>query len=405
LRGTDEGEALGRITQSHYRRDRSLTHSTIKHVGLDDHKDSICVAVADGDGGDVRAYGRIDHTPDQVGKLLTTLAAGGHKLVCWYEAGACGYGLYRQIIEAGHQCHVVAPSLTPRRAGDRIKTDHRDSVALARLGRAGELTPVWVPDESQEAMRDLTRLREDATKALRQARQQLNAFLLRHGRRYTDGSQKWTQTFSRWLDGQSFDHPVQQVVFAEYVQAEASAASRVAVIEKQMHKALAKWSLRPVIQALRALRGVDTVAAMTLIAELGDLRRFDSPRQLMAYLGLVPMEHSSGNATRRGGITKTGNGHARRILIESAWSYRYHARMTHHLKRKAADAPQVAQDIAWKAQQRLCKRYRALGEKGKLKVQVCTAIARELSGFVWAICCATWPAEANAASGESSVLL
>jgi transposase len=326
-------------------------------------------------------------------------------LVCWYEAGACGYGLYRQIIEAGHRCHVVAPSLTPRRAGDRVKTDQRDSVTLARLGRAGELTPVWVPDEAQEAMRDLTRLREDATKALRQARQQLSAFLLRHGRRYTDGSKKWTGTFARWLDGQRFDHSVQEVVFTEYVQAEASAASRVALIEKQMREALEQWSLRPVVQALRALRGVDTVAAMTLLAELGDLRRFDSPRQLMAYLGLVPSEQSSGGTMRRGGITRTGNGHARRILVESAWSYRYQARMTHHLKRKAADAPPAAQAIAWKAQQRLCKRYRALCEKGKLKVQVYTAIARELSGFVWAISCATWPAEAQAASGESSIPL
>lgn len=382
-----------------------MHHSTIKHVGLDDHKDSICVAVADAVGGEVRSYGRIDHTPERVSKLLTRLAAEGHQLVCWYEAGACGYGLYRQIVAAGHRCYVVAPSLTPRRAGDRVKTDRRDSVTLARLGRAGELTPVWVPDEAQEAMRDLTRLREDATKALRQARQQLLSFLLRHGRRYTEGRKRWTQTFARWLDAQRFDHAVQQTVFAEYVQAEASAGCRVATIEQQMREALEQWSLRPVIQALRALRGVDTVAAMTLVAELGDLRRFDSPRQLMAYLGLVPSERSTGNTTRRGGITKTGNGHARRILIESAWSYRYHARMTDHLKRKAADAPQVAQQTAWEAQQRLCKRYRALSEKGKLKVQVCTAIARELSGFVWAIGCATWPAEAEAPSGASSMPL
>lgn len=380
-----------------------MQHSTLKHIGLDDHKDSICVAVADADGGEVRAYGRIDHTPEQVGKLLTKLADGGHTLVCWYEAGACGYRLQRQIVAAGHACHVVAPSLTPRRAGDRIKTDQRDSVTLARLGRAGELTPVWVPDEEQEAMRDLTRLREDATKALRQARQQLSAFLLRQGRRYTDGVQKWTQTYMRWLDGLRFDYPVQQAVFDEYVQAEASASSRVSRVERQMHESLASWSLGPVVRALRALRGVDTVAAMTLVAELGDLRRFTSPRQLMAYLGLVPSEYSSGKATRRGGITKTGNGHARRILIESAWSYRHRARMSQHLKRKAADAPSVAQDIAWKAQQRLCKRYRVLNEKGKLKVQVTTAIARELVGFVWAIGCATWPAEAQATSGEPSL--
>lgn len=372
-----------------------MTDSTIKHVGLDDHKDSIFVAIADGAGGEARQYGKIDHTPEQVAKLLKKLAAEGHTLVCWYEAGPCGYGLYRQIVAAGHRCHVVAPSLTPRRAGDRVKTDRRDSVTLARLGRAGELAPVWVPDAAHESMRDLTRLREDAIKAQRQARQQLNAFLLRHGRRYREGSRKWTGMFDRWLDQQHFDHAVQEAVFAEYVQAEASATRRVAGIEQQMREALEQWSLQPVVQALRALRGIDTVAAMTLIAELGDLRRFDSPRQLMAFLGLVPSERSSGTTTRRGGITKTGNGHARRILIESAWSYRHRARMTEHLKRKAADAPQAAQDIAWKAQQRLCKRYRILGHKGKLKVQVCTAIARELSGFVWAIGCATWPTEAT----------
>ncbi len=379
-----------------------MQHRTIKHVGLDDHKDNICVAVADADGSEARLYGQIDHTPEQVDKLLKKLGAGGHELVCWYEAGACGYGLYRQIVAAGHRCHVVAPSLTPRRAGDRIKTDSRDSMALARLGRAGELIPVWVPDEAHEAMRDLTRLREDATKALRQARQQLGSFLLRHGCRYAPGKKRWGKQFSLWLDSLRFDNAVQEVVFTEYVQAEASAASRVARIEKQMDEALEQWSLRPVVQALRALRGVDTIAAMTLIAELGDLRRFSSPRQLMTYLGLIPSEHTSSNKTRRGGITKTGNGHARRILIESAWCYRHRAYMTEHLKRKAKDAPQEAQDIAWKGQKRLCKRYQTLLAKGKLKVQVCAAIARELSGFVWAIGCATWPAEAQAASGEPS---
>lgn len=372
-----------------------MSHCTIKHVGLDDHKDDICVAIADGAGGQVRQYGRIRHEPAAVARLLSTLAPDDEQFVCWYEAGVCGYGLYRQIVASGHRCHVVAPSLTPRRAGDRVKTDRRDSAALARLGRAGELTEVWVPDEGHEAMRDLTRLREDAVKAQRQARQQLSSFLLRHGRRYTEGVKKWTALFTRWLDRQRFDQPVQEMVFAEYVQAEASTSHRVATIEQRMDEALEQWSLRPVVQALRALRGVDTVAAMTLVAELGDLRRFESPRQLMAYLGLVPSEQSSGNSTRRGGITKTGNGHARRILVESAWSYRHPARMTAHLKRKAAGAPQAAQDVAWKAQRRLCKRYRMLAGRGKLKVQVTTAIARELSGFAWAIACAAWPTEAQ----------
>lgn len=384
-----------------------MAHHSVKHVGLDDHKDSISVAVADCGGvgggvGEVREYGRIAHTPGEVGKLLDRLSADGSELVCWYEAGPCGYGLWRQIEAAGHRCHVAAPSLTPRRSGDRVKTDRRDAASLARLGRAGELTPVWVPDEGHESMRDLTRLREDAIKAQRSSRQQLGAFLLRHGRRYAGGKKKWTKAFGVWLEGQRFEEPVAELVFGEYVAAEASAAARVKRIEGQMEEALSGWSLGPVVDALRALRGVDTVAAMTLVAELGDLRRFDSPRQLMAYLGLTPSERSTGNTTRRGGITKTGNGHARRILVESAWTYRHPARLTAHLKRKAAGAPQAAQDVAWKAQQRLCKRYRVMIDKGKRTVQACTAVARELSGFVWAIGCAAWPAEAGPLPGEPS---
>lgn len=368
----------------------------IKHVGLDVHQDSISVSIAASTGGEARHEGPIAHEGQAVSKLLKRLSRSGEALVCWYEAGPCGYGLHRQIEGLGHRCHVVAPSLIPRRAGDRVKTDRRDSLSLARLGRAGELTPVWVPGPDHEAMRDLTRLREDAIRAQRQARQQLNAFLLRHGRRYRAGTSKWTQAYYDWLSGQQFQEGVGQLVFEEYVQAEAAACSRVKRLDDQMRQQLASWTLKPVVQALRALRGVDTVAAMTLVAELGDVRRFDSPRQLMAFLGLTPSEYSSGASIRRGGITRTGNGHARRILIESAWSYRFRARMTPHLRRKAAQAPPEAQEIAWKAQQRLCRRYRHLRQRGKPKNQVCAAIARELTGFIWAIGGATWPAEAGA---------
>lgn len=369
----------------------------IKHIGLDDHKDTISIGIAEAGIGEARYFGQIDHRPEAVRKAMEKLSAGGAKLVCWYEAGPCGYGLYRQLRALGHACHVVAPSLTPRRAGQRIKTDRRDGLTLARLGRAGELTPVWVPDAAHEAVRDLTRCREDAVAMQRQARQQLGAFLLRHGRRYDQGRKKWTRMFFDWLDTQKFEDAVAESVFNDYVTAVWSASQRVAQLERRMEELLPRWELGPVVEGLVALRGVDTVTAMTLVAELGDVRRFASPRQLMSYLGLVPSESSSGRTTRRGGITKTGNRHARRVLVEAAWCYRHPARMTRHMRKKADRAPAAAQAIALKAQHRLCKRYRRLTERGKLKVQACTAVARELSGFVWAIAREVWPKEAGGA--------
>ena len=278
----------------------------------------------------------------------------------------------------------VAPSLIPKKAGDRVKTDRRDSMSLARLHRAGELTAVWVPDGVQEALRDLTRAREDMKHLQRQVKQRLLAFLLRHGKRY-GGKSNWTQPHARWLEGVKFDQPVQQIVFQEYVDTVKAMTQRVDALDQQMHSAATASVFWPVIEALMALRGVNLLTATTIVAEIGDLKRFTGAPQLMAYLGVVPSEHSSGSTRSRGAITKTGNGHVRRVLVEAAWTYRHPARKTAVLQRRAEQTCEAVQDIAWKAQKRLCARYWVLQARGKLKVQVCTAIARELAGFIWAI--------------------
>ncbi len=358
-----------------------------KYVGLDTHKDTIAVAVSDDCGSKPRYYGEIANTPEAITKLAKKLSPDGEVLSFCYEAGPCGYGIYRQISKMGHDCSVVAPSLIPSKPGDRVKTDRRDSESLSRFHRAGELTAVWVPDQEQESIRDLTRAREDMKAMERQARQRLNAFLLRHGKVYESGKSKWTQAHFRWLERVKFEVPVQQIVFEEYVGAIKQAQQRVSGLEDVMLKVMEGWSLAPVVEALMALRGIKLITAMTVMAELGDITRFDSPSQLMAYLGLVPSEYSSGKSKRRGGITKTGNGHVRRVLTESAWCYRFQARRTAHLQRRAEKTSEEVQAIAWKAQKRLCGRYQHLLGRGKLKVQVCTAIARELVGFIWAIAC------------------
>lgn len=359
------------------------------YVGLDVHKDTIAVAIAECGRGEPVYEGEMANRPGKVAKLLDRLSVryGGERLLFVYEAGPCGYGLYRQIVASGHACEVVAPSLIPRKAGERVKTDRRDALGLARLSRSGELTAVWVPEPEQEAIRDLTRAREDMKAIETKARQRLGAFLLRHGQVYTLGKEKWTQRYFRWLEDVKFDSPIQQIVLQEYIDAVREAQRRVAGLERQMEQALEGWSLRPVVEGLMALRGVSLIAAMTILAELGDISRFDSPRQLMAYLGLVPSEHSSGSSRRQGPITKAGNGHVRRVLVESAWGYRFPARKTRCIERRAAQTSAAVQAIAWEGQKRLCGRYRYLIEAGKVKQQVTTAVARELAGFIWAIAC------------------
>ncbi|WP_259192597.1 IS110 family transposase [Bradyrhizobium elkanii] len=356
----------------------------VLYVGLDVHKVSISATVAEGGrDGDINYVGAIPNTPLAVSKLAKGLAKRGRLEFC-YEAGAFGYGLYRQLTSLGHGCAVVATSMIPRRPGDRIKTDRRDSQRLAVLHRSGDLTRVWVPDEQHEAMRDLTRSRIDAVMHLMRARQQLFAFLLRHGRSYAAGKH-WTQRHRSWLAGQTFDQPTHQIVFQDYLEAVWSAQDRRDQLAGRITAEIPQWSMGPLVEALRALRGLDYSSASTFVAAIGDLGRFENPRQLMAYVGLVPSEQSSGDRIRRGGITKTGNGEARRMLIEAAWSYRYPPRVAKEKAEIIVRLPKPVRDIAWKAQLRLCKRYRALSAAGKRPTVVVAAIARELAGFIWAI--------------------
>lgn len=363
-------------------------------IGLDVHKATISVAIAQGErGGEVRHLGTVPHRLDHVRKLVEKLAAGGARLHFCYEAGPCGYGLYRQLVEMGHDCIVVAPSLIPVKAGDRVKTDRRDAVMLAKLHRAGELTAVWVPDAAHEAMRDLVRARATAMRVAGKARQHLQGFLLRHGRIYP-GKKGWTGAYRRWLAMVRFTHPAQQIVLQDYIDAVADAEARVERLTGQIADLLPTWSLAPVVDAVQAMRGVGFIVAVTVVAEVGDFQRFANPRQLMAYLGLTPSEHSSGASVRRGGITKAGSGLARRALIEGAWSYRMQARVSPKLLARLEGLPQAVRDIAWKGQLRMCQRYRHLVAAGKAKVVVITAIAREMAGFIWAIARTTTPAKA-----------
>jgi transposase len=363
---------------------RRVVGDRITYVGLDVHKEGIVVAVAGGGlRGEVREYGRIANTPTALDRLVRKLGGAGVRLRFCYEAGPCGYGIQRHLSAHGHECVVVAPSLIPKRAGDRVKTDRRDAAGLARLHRAGELTAVWVPDPGHEAMRDLVRARLDAVHALRRARQQLSAFLLRQGCHY--GRPAWTKLHRRWLAGLRFEQAVHHIVLEDYIAAVEAAEARRDRLTAQIEAMLPDWTLTPVVAALQTMRGMALVNAATLIAELGDLSRFANPRQLMAYLGLVPSEHSSGASVKRGGLTKAGNNAARRLLIEAAWCYRFPARVSRELRLRQEEQPRPIREIAWKAQLRLCARYRKLARSGKPANVVTAAIARELAGFIWAI--------------------
>src|SRR5438128_1235199 len=363
---------------------RRVMADRITYVGLDVHKESIVVAVAVGGlRGEVREYGRIANTAGALDRLMRKLGGEGVGLRFCYEAGPCGYGIQRHLSAHGHECVVVAPSLIPKRAGDRVKTDRRDAASLARLHRAGELTAVWVPDAQHEAMRDLVRARLDAVHALRRARQQLSGFLLRQGCHY--GRPAWTKLHRRWLTGLRFEHAVHHIVLEDYIAAVEAAEARRNRLTAQIEAMLPDWTLAPVVAALQTMRGMALVNAATLIAELGELSRFANPRQLMAYLGLVPSEHSSGASIKRGGLTKAGNSAARRLLIEAAWCYRFPARISRELLLRQEEQPKPIREIAWKAQLRLCARYRKLARNGKPANVVTAAIARELAGFIWAI--------------------
>jgi len=368
-----------------------MQHFT-RYVGLDVHARTIQVAVAEGGSrADPQDHGVIANHPAALTKLAGRLTDSGGALRFYYEAGPSGYGVYRHLRALGYGCTVVAPSLMPRCPGARVKTDRRDARQLARLARSGDLTAVWVPEANHEAIRDLMRYRDDVRLAQRKWRQKLNAFLLRQGRCYDAGKTRWTLRHARWLEQQKFEPPLHQVVFQEYINAQAEATRRLAEIEAYLWQVLADWELRPLVEAMCALRGIDRVTAMTVVSELGDVTRFDHPRELMAFVGLTPSEHSSGERRRRGGITKAGNGYVRRVLTESAWSYRHPARQTRHMRRKCEPVDEVMASIAWKAQKRLCARYRRLARRGKPLNKINTAIARELLGFVWAVYQHIWP--------------
>ncbi len=362
-----------------------MAKSTPLFVGLDVHKDSIAVAHAEGGRADPPVFvGAIGSRQADLDQLLRRLQGKASTLTCAYEAGPCGYGLHRYLTKKGFPCQVIAPSLIPRKPGDKVKTDRRDAVTLARLLRSGDLTAVYVPSVEDEAIRDVCRARDAARVTLKDARLRLKAFLLRQGLHYV-GRADWNAAHRRYLAKVVCPTPAQQIVFQEGVRAVDEQVDRLQRLETELRDLTPGWHLAPVVDALQALRGVQWLVAITVVAELGDLTRFDNPRQLAAYVGLIPSEYSSGSARRQGGITKAGNGRARRALIEAAWAYRYPAKVSAHIQQRIEGLPKPLQDIGWKAQVRLCKRFRRLVARGKHPNVAVTAIARELLAFMWAL--------------------
>jgi len=359
--------------------------NSVKFIGLDVHKESISIAIGDaGRNGEIRFYGTIKNTADSITRFIKKIGCPKDQLRFVYEAGPCGYVIYRHLKSKNIECMVTAPSTIPKKSSDRIKNDRRDALSLARLHRAGELTAVYVPDQEDEAIRDLTRAREDARAVAKKAKQRLGAFLLRHGLSYS-GKTRWSKAHMNWIVNITMAHRAQQLVLDEYLEALTEALERVERLNEQIRTFVSDWRMWPVVAALQSLRGVSLIVAATTVAEIGDLSRFAHPSQLMAYLGLVPSEHSSGEHVKRKGITKTGNGHVRRVLVEAAWAYRLPARRSLPLRKRQQGLAKPICLISWQAQLRLCTRYRQMVARGKNKQVVITAIARELVGFLWAI--------------------
>lgn len=363
------------------------TTTEMRYVGLDVSKDKIAVGIAEPGREKALFYGTISNTPDQVRRLVSTLASRGPISVC-YEAGPTGYGIYREVSAMEIPCIVVAPSLIPQRSGDRVKTDRRDALRLAELFRAGELTAVWVPGPQDEVLRDLVRAREDAVEDRLRARHRLSKFLLRHSL-FPSGPKpvrNWTVAHRAWLDSLKLEGNL-GVVFREYLHTLDEIQGRIDRFEAAIHEASTTSTRAPVIQALQTMRGIKEVAAASIVAEVGEFSRFRHPGQLMAYSGLVPSEYSSGLSQRRGGITKAGDPHLRRIAVESAWSYRHQPNVSAALRKRQENQSADVRDIAWKAQIRLHNKYTRLMFKGKGGGVTTAAVARELLGFTWAIGC------------------
>jgi transposase len=359
--------------------------SNVRFVGLDVHAETIAVAIAEPTG-EVRSLGVIPNRPEAIRKLVKKVGPSEQLRVC-YEAGPTGYVIYWQLTGLGVHCEVVAPTLVPVKAGDRVKTDRRDATKLARSYRAGDLTPVWVPDAAHEALRDLVRAREAAKKDQLRARHRLGKFLLRHGRRPPTRMTPWTARHLTWVQQVHFEQPAQEVTRLDYLHEVDHVADRIARLVGAIDDAVktAPPCMRAVIEALQALRGIALVSAVTIVAEVGELSRFTRAPQLMGYGGMGACEDSSGTRTRRGGITKTGNAHLRRIVIEAAWAYRHQPGIGGTLRKRQAMLSEEVKAIGWKAQLRLHARYRKLLGRGKCPQHVVTAVGRELLGFIWAI--------------------
>jgi transposase len=357
----------------------------VRFLGLDVHAETIAVAVAEADG-EVRSLGTIANRAESVRRLVKKLGPAGQLRAC-YEAGPTGYVLYWQLTELGVECAVVAPTLVPVKAGDRVKTDRRDAVKLARCHRAGDLTAVWVPDASTEALRDLVRAREAAKQDQLRARHRLSKFLLRTGRRPVLGVKAWTTAYMMWVRQLRYEQAAQEWTRLDLLHEVEHMAERVERLEEAIREAvkLAPARMQEVIRGLQALRGIAEISAVTVVAELGQISRFEGARQLMGYSGAVPSEESSGKRQQRGSITKTGNAHLRRIAIEAAWSYRLRPGVGPALRKRQEGVAEEIKEIAWKAQHRLHKRYSRLAAAGKDQRKIITAVGRELLGFIWAI--------------------
>jgi len=354
-------------------------------VALDVHAETIAVAVAEKDG-TIRSLGNIPNRMESLRKLVRKLGAPSELKAC-YEAGPTGYVVYWQLAQLGVACEVVAPTLVPTKPGDRVKTDRRDAEKLARCFRSGDLTAVWVPDDEHEALRDLVRAREAAKKDQLRARHRLSKFLLRRGVRPPEKMRAWTQKHLNWVRSVRFEQYALEATRIDYVGELEHSLDRIARLEKAIDEAIEKApaKMRSVIAALQAMRGIAKMTAVTIVTEVGELSRFTHPSQVMGYSGLVPREHSSGNSTQRGAITKTGNAHLRRVVVEAAWAYQHGPGVYAELRRRQEGLDEETKAIAMKAQHRLCGRYRKLLGKGKPHALAVTAISRELLGFIWAI--------------------